>query len=115
MRGLILKNLQKYFFVPAVIVIQAVIFGIFHMNWVQGIYVLPIGAALGYVAIKSRSVLLSIYMHLFYNLLSFVLELLPEFCQSVVFCIVAIVVSAAVVRLMWRRMCREEKNLTDTQ
>lgn len=104
MRGLILKNLQKYFSVPAVVVIQAIIFGIFHMNWVQGIYVLPIGAALGYVAIKSRSVLPSIYMHLFYNLLSFVLGVLPEFCQSFLFCVIAIAVSAVVVR----GMCREE-------
>lgn len=98
MRGLILKNLQKYFSVPAVIIIQAVMFGIFHMNWVQGIYVLPIGAALGYVAVKSRSVLPSIYMHLFYNLISFVLGVLPEFCQSAVFCVAAIAVSAAA---MW--------------
>ncbi|MBO5145219.1 MAG: CPBP family intramembrane metalloprotease [Lachnospiraceae bacterium] len=98
MRGLILKNLQKYFSVPAVIIIQAVMFGIFHMNWVQGIYVLPIGAALGYVAVKSRSVLPSIYMHLFYNLMSFVLGVLPEFCQSAVFCVAAIAVSAAA---MW--------------
>lgn len=103
MRGLILKNLQKYFSVPVVIVIQAVIFGIFHMNWVQGIYVLPIGAALGYVAIKSRSVLPSIYMHLFYNLLSFVLGVLPEFFQSGIFCRAAILVSALVVWLMWRK------------
>lgn len=104
MRGLILKNLQKYFSVPAVVVIQAIIFGIFHMNWVQGIYVLPIGAALGYVAIKSRSVLPSIYMHLFYNLLSFVLGVLPGVFQSLLFCVIAIAVSAVVVRLM----CREE-------
>lgn len=98
MRGLILKNLQKYFSVPVVIVIQAVMFGIFHMNWVQGIYVLPIGAALGYVAVKSHSVFPSIYMHLFYNLMSFVVGALPEFCQSVVFCVASIVVSAVV---MW--------------
>lgn len=98
MRGLILKNLQKYFSVPVVIAVQAVMFGIFHMNWVQGIYVLPIGAALGYVAVKSRSVLPSIYMHLFYNLMSFVLGVLPEYFQSVLYCVVFVVVSAAA---MW--------------
>lgn len=97
MRGLVLKNLQKHFSVPVVIVIQAILFGIFHANWVQGIYVLPIGAALGYVAVKSRSVLPSIFMHLFYNSLSFAVGVLPEFCQTGGFAIGTVVISAAAV------------------
>lgn len=102
LRGLILRNLQKYFSVPVVVVLQAVMFGVFHMNWVQGIYVLPIGAALGYVAVKSRSVLPCIYMHFAYNLISFVLGVLPEFFQSNVFGIIVVVVSAAVLVLMYK-------------
>ncbi len=97
MRGLVLKNLQKHFSVPVVIVTQAILFGIFHANWVQGIYVLPIGAVLGYVAVKTRSVLPSIFMHLFYNALSFAVGMLPEFCQTGGFAIGTVVISAAVV------------------
>ena len=97
MRGLVLKNLQKHFCVPVVIVTQAILFGIFHANWVQGIYVLPIGAALGYVAVKTRSVLPSIFMHLFYNALSFAVGMLPEFCQTGGLPIGTVVISAAVV------------------
>lgn len=97
MRGLILKNLQKYFSEPVVIILQAIMFGIFHANWVQGIYAIPIGAALGYVAVKCKSVLPCIFMHLFYNSLSFVVGMLPEFCQTGVFAIGTIVVSAVVV------------------
>lgn len=100
MRGLILQNLRKYFPVPAVIAIQAVMFGIFHMNWVQGFYVLPIGAALGYVAIKSRSVLPCIYMHLFYNLASFAMGMLPEALQTVPFCVLAIAICAVVLCIL---------------
>ena len=102
MRGLILRNLQRFFSTPVVIIIQAVLFGIFHANWVQGIYVLPIGAALGYVAVKSRSVIPCIFMHLFYNTLSFALGMLPEFCQTGVFAIGAVVVSAVAVWFMGR-------------
>ena len=102
LRGLILRNLQKYFSVPVVIILQAVMFGIFHMNWVQGLYVLPIGAALGYVAVKSRSVLPCIYMHFVYNLMSFVLGLLPEFCQSDVFGIIVVAVSAIVLGFSYK-------------
>ncbi len=97
MRGLVLKNLQKYFSAPAVIVLQAIMFGIFHANWVQGIYAIPIGAALGYVAVKCKSVLPCIFMHLFYNSLSFVVGMLPEFCQTGTFAIGTIVISAVAV------------------
>lgn len=103
MRGLILKNLQRFFSTPAVIIIQAVMFGIFHGNWVQGLYVIPVGAALGYVAVKSRSVIPCIGMHLFYNLLSFLTALLPKFCQTGFFAVMAVVVCAAVVWFMGKK------------
>lgn len=103
MRGLILKNLQRFFSTPVVILIQAILFGIFHGNWVQGLYVIPVGAALGYVAIKSRSVIPCIGMHLFYNLLSFLVVFLPAFCQTGFFAVTAVVVSAAAVWLMGRK------------
>lgn len=102
MRGLILKNLQRFFPTPVVVIIQAVLFGIFHANWVQGLYVLPVGAALGYVAVKTRSVLPSIFMHLFYNTLSFTVVFLPEFCQTGIFAVAAVVVSAVAVWFMGR-------------
>lgn len=103
MRGMIFRNLQKYFSVPAAIVIQAVIFGIFHMNWVQGLYVLPVGLALGFAAAKSKSVLPCIYMHMLNNFMSVVLALLPEFCQTSLFCIVAVAACFAAVWLMYRQ------------
>lgn len=101
-RGLILRNLKKYFSIPVVIILQAVMFGIFHMNWVQGLYVLPIGAALGYVAVKSRSVLPCIYMHFVYNLMSFVLGLLPDTFQSNVFAAIAVAVSVGILWLLYK-------------
>lgn len=110
MRGLILGNLRKYFPVPAAVAIQAVMFGIFHMNWVQGFYVLPIGAALGYVAVKSRSVLPCIYMHLFYNLMSFVLGILPGIFQSVGFSVAAVAVCLTAICLMGRESYGKNKN-----
>ena len=106
MRGLILKNLQRFFPTTAVIIIQAVMFGIFHANWVQGLYVIPVGAALGYVAVKSRSVLPCIGMHLFYNLLSFVVAFLPEFCQTGFFAVAAVVVCAVAVWVM-NKECKD--------
>lgn len=110
MRGLILKHLQRYFSTPAVILIQAVMFGIFHANWVQGLYVLPVGAALGYVAVKCRSVLPCIFMHLLYNSLSFVVVMLPAFCQTGAFAIATVAVSAAAVWYLGRTAHTEQEN-----
>lgn len=103
MRGMIFQNLKKYFSAPAAIVIQAVIFGIFHMNWVQGIYVIPVGLALGFLAEKSKSVLPCIYMHMLNNFMSIVLALLPEVCQTNLFCVVVVAVCLSAVWLMYRQ------------
>ena len=111
MRGLILKNLQRFFSTPVVILIQAVLFGIFHANWVQGLYVLPVGAALGYVAVKCRSVIPCIFMHLLYNSLSFVMGFLPVFCQTGIFAVSAVVVSAAAVWYLGKTAHTDQGNI----
>lgn len=83
-RGLIMKRLNKYFGITAVIIIQAVLFGIFHANIVQGLYVLPIGLLFGYVAYKTKSVLPTIYMHFINNTLSGVTSVIPVAVQIIV-------------------------------
>lgn len=49
-------------------VLQALFFGILHMNLVQGIYAFVIGLVLGYVAGTCRTVFLPIMLHLCFNL-----------------------------------------------
>jgi|GEM_PF-2583865 len=56
-RGLVYNELRKVARVRGAIVIQAVLFGLYHMNLVQGAYALLIGLALGYVYHKSRSII----------------------------------------------------------
>lgn len=97
LRGLVLRNLQKYFQDPTVIIIQAVLFGIFHLNWVQGIYVIPVGAALGFTAVRCRSVLPCIYMHMFYNLMSMIILVLPAFFRSLPCCVMMPALCAGLV------------------
>lgn len=48
--------------------IQAVAFGIYHFNLVQGIYATVLGLVFGYVAYKYDSIYPSILLHLAYNL-----------------------------------------------
>lgn len=83
MRGVIRKWLQKYFSVPAVILISGVLFGVFHMNIVQGIYVIPMGILFAYIACRTDSVWLAIFAHFVNNGLSSILDLImPEMSDT---------------------------------
>lgn len=87
-RGLILQYLGKTgakFFVANII--QAVLFGIFHINLAQGIYTFFFGLLLGYLAYRYDSILAPMVMHFFYNLFGTALvdleaRFLPEFVQG---------------------------------
>lgn len=47
---------------------QAVLFGIYHMNWIQGIYAFAFGILLGYVCEKGGNIYDSILLHMLFNL-----------------------------------------------
>ena len=48
-------------------VMQAFLFGLFHMNWSQGIYAFALGLVLGYVCEKGGSIYYSIFLHFLFN------------------------------------------------
>lgn len=50
-------------------IVQALAFGIFHMNLTQGIYTFVLGLALGYVTHRSGSIAPAMLVHLVYNLM----------------------------------------------
>lgn len=73
-RGLILQYLGKAgaSFLMANL-IQAVLFGIFHMNLIQGVYTCLLGFLLGYLAYRYDSILVPMALHFVYNLFGTVL------------------------------------------
>lgn len=96
MRGMILTKLKKNMPAAAAIIICAILFGIFHMNFIQSIYVLPAGALLAYVAWKYDSVIPSMLVHALYNGMNYITEILPDaLSESPVFLIAVMVVCAA--------------------
>ncbi|MDF2510544.1 MAG: hypothetical protein K0S04_410 [Herbinix sp.] len=76
-RGVIMKKAQKIAPAGAAILIQAILFAIFHMNIVQSVYTFPAGLILGYVAYKFKSIKASIVLHMMFNALSYVM-IMPE-------------------------------------
>jgi len=75
MRGVVLNRLLGYMRVLPALLIQAALFGILHMNLLQGLYAGVLGLLLGYVYIKYGSLLMTIVFHITLNTLS---VLLPE-------------------------------------
>ncbi len=103
-RGLILQYLRRAgaCFIAANL-IQAVLFGIFHMNLVQGIYTAIFGFLLGYLAWRYDSLLVPMAMHAIFNFFgTAVVELenavLPDFLLGLI--VIACVPLTAIVIVM---------------
>ena len=85
-RGLILQYLGRAgarFLVANII--QAVLFGVFHMNFVQGIYTALLGFLLGWLAYRYDSILVPMVLHAIFNLFGTVLvDLESRFLPDIV-------------------------------
>ena len=77
-RGITMKKAQKIMPFMAANVLQALLFGIYHMNWIQGVYAFALGLILGYTAEYFHSIWASILLHAFVNGSAEVLSVLPE-------------------------------------
>ena len=74
-RGAILDRLYLAFPFWAANLLQALLFGIYHMNLVQGIYAFVLGAVLGLVRVSTGTIFASIGTHIIFNATSYVLQL----------------------------------------
>ena len=68
-RGIIFGYLRKNFNIIVAILAQALIFGIMHLNLVQGIYTFILGIVLALIYMYSDSILGNITVHIIFNLL----------------------------------------------
>lgn len=69
-RGFILKSMQKYGNLTAIIV-SSILFSMFHLNLVQFVNPVLMGIVLGFIAIKSKSIVPSMIAHIFNNSTAF--------------------------------------------
>ncbi len=66
-RGVTLGCAKKAMPAAAAVCLQAVLFGIFHMNIIQGIYAAFLGLFLGYLCEEGGSITIPILLHAFFN------------------------------------------------
>ncbi len=66
-RGVVFASAKRALPFWAANLFQAALFGVFHMNVIQGIYAFFIGLFLGYVCEKGGSIYYSIFLHILFN------------------------------------------------
>jgi membrane protease YdiL (CAAX protease family) len=72
-RGVIMKKAGSLVPFAAANLIQALLFGVAHMNIVQGVYAFAAGLVMGYTAHKFKSVKASMVLHILFNASSFIM------------------------------------------
>lgn len=99
-RGVVFKMATRtYSFITANI-LQAFLFGVLHMNIVQGIYAFIGGIFLGYVCYKYQSIIASMVLHLMFNAISFVLYNPTTLYMNILYSIVgAVIIGFAYLRI----------------
>lgn len=73
-RGILYRTLRKEMSFIVAAVISSLVFGIYHMNLVQGIYCSLVGFVLCYVYEKTKSFLVTSVLHIVFNGSSYVLD-----------------------------------------
>ncbi len=77
-RAMIFRTLRKGFGLAMAATISGVLFGVYHMNVVQGIYASAFGILLAYIYEKTNSLWGCYLYHMFFNLSSYVLGEMQE-------------------------------------
>lgn len=78
-RGIILSRFQKYGNGFAIFA-SSIIFALFHGNVMQLIFAFICGLVLGFIAVKTKNILIPIIIHAINNSFSVTIELLYEYC-----------------------------------
>ncbi|MBH1940454.1 CPBP family intramembrane metalloprotease [Mobilitalea sibirica] len=76
-RGVMLNKLRQSFPFIGANILQAIIFGVYHTNIIQGIYAFANGILLGYICYKFQSILASIFLHMVINAAAYIYILYP--------------------------------------
>ncbi|MDP4143053.1 MAG: type II CAAX endopeptidase family protein [Bacillota bacterium] len=67
-RGLVMSEIEKNIRISLTVVIQGVLFGVYHLNLLQGLYAGILGILLGYLCISTNSIFTSMAGHITFNI-----------------------------------------------
>jgi membrane protease YdiL (CAAX protease family) len=104
LRGMVFRLYEKYNLKPWIIIlISAVLFGVFHLNLIQGVFATVVGIIYAIGFYWSKSIWVPILMHFVNNAFSTLATLFPEaWLESLGFEIYSYVMIAVVPLAMWQ-------------
>ncbi len=109
LRGIVMNRARKSYGLVGCMVLSGILFGVYHLNPIQGIYAIPTGIFLGFLAYKYKSVVPCMIAHFINNIFSMCLSLVSKY-QDVVLLILLVVFGAVAVYLGLRIDFFREKN-----
>ena len=108
-RFLILFSAKKFFPFYAANIIQAALFGIYHMNPVQGIYAFVLGLFIGYLVKRTGSVTNCICFHIVFNITGLLLDdLMPDNMYILIRLIIMVISLAGFFLTLMKLMKQDE-------
>ena len=76
MRGLVQRRLMKLMPEWSAVFVASAIFGIIHMNLIQGLYAFALGLIFGWMYLRGRNIAIPILAHLVFNGMNYVVNIL---------------------------------------
>jgi uncharacterized protein len=101
-RGMIFNELNKHLNIKAVVIIQGILFGIFHWNLLQGAYAAVLGIILGLICVWVGSIWAPIIAHVIFNTASFFYGYINSFDNPVVMLLIGFLVSSISIFALYR-------------
>lgn len=117
-RGVIYNKLSKNISITATIIIQGILFGIYHMNFVQGLYASLLGILFGYITFKTKSIWPAIIIHMVNNTISIIApyilgESFDSLFDYIILLIIGFIISAIGIVLIRKYNPKEMKNFKE--
>lgn len=119
-RGVIYNTLNRKISVKWTIIIQAIFFGVFHGNLIQGLYATLLGVIFGYVTYKTKSLWPAITMHIVNNLVATIVSyLIGDYLIStlgyVLFMVIGIIGIVSLILLIRNKNLNNEEDIISFQ
>ncbi|NLZ47976.1 MAG: CPBP family intramembrane metalloprotease [Clostridiales bacterium] len=110
-RGIIFNELKKRINLKTAIIIQAILFGLFHGNILQGIYTTILAIALALAYHWTHSIFAPIIIHIVYNLLgTLIIPVILYYTEflTIPYLIVSVILMVFLLRRMRKRLSNNE-------
>lgn len=113
-RGVVLQKASKVIPFLGANILQAALFGIYHMNIVQGVYAFILGLLFGLVCNLFKTIYASIMLHMIVNASSFLFMYIPEsITNAIIMTLVGgiVIVICYVTLSKWNKIIMKEETL----